>query len=362
MRKLTKIFILIIFGFFISTNIALALEGQRDLSIQLSNFLGFTTVSGIAEYVGTIYTIMMGLAGGIASFMMIVAGFQYATAFGDKGKIDKAKKRIFNSVVGLFLIFGAYFILNTINPAILSMHIPEIKTIERNPMNTFSQMGVESGTFSCDTQSTNDVAIPLGENQQDWCTTHCSEFYTGSEVLRGNDVEGQETRNCCHCSVARAGVTPPTRTAGAPVDCVVTMFASGVSDEQKRTACANFSGTDGQCTVLSAEDYNTGLTAVGNSCQWEGTRCSADEDCARAGSVHCWGGYCFQQQLENGDPCWRINEACLSGSCNGLYCARSAAHNDEIPIDGLCSNGPEECQSGVCATHPGTLRDTKQCN
>jgi hypothetical protein len=177
MKKLTKILILIIFGFILSASFVFANgdTGQQDLSINLSNFLGFTVVRNLPDYIARVYNIMIGLAGGLASFMFIVAGFQYVLARGDASKIGRAKKRMTNSIVALFLIFGAYFILNTINPAILSMKLPEIQTIERKE----ASFSVEQ-TFSDCTAITNRTDCEREEN----CIWLSMEIFSATEAGR----------------------------------------------------------------------------------------------------------------------------------------------------------------------------------
>jgi len=376
MTKIKKIIIFVVCGFFLSASFALANgdTGQRDLSIQLSNFLG-GTVSGLPEFITRIYNVMIGLAGGVASFMLIVSGFQYVLARGDKGKIDKAKKRIENSIVGIFLIFGAYFILNTINPAILSLKLPEIKTIKRDPL-AFSysslpesekeQTGSQSGRFSCMRE---DEPVPTGVEggNEAWCERHCSEFYTGFEILQGRTDE-ERTWNCCHCTSPREGVRPPSRDPGSERDCLIQVTAESFAGD----ICVSYSGTDGQCNLNSA-----GIISGIAYCSWEPTLCETDEDCVRIGSRHCWGGIlsggkrCYQQLLENGEACGS-NEACRSGSCesatvtwsggisNVYYCAPAPTFPQSIPLDGLCDS-TTECNSGMCGIQPRTSRIYKQC-
>lgn len=57
-------------------------------------------------------TKLLGLLGIILVAFIIYSGWQYMTAGGDKAKIDEAKKRIVNAVIGLILVVSAFSIAN----------------------------------------------------------------------------------------------------------------------------------------------------------------------------------------------------------------------------------------------------------
>jgi hypothetical protein len=81
---------------------------------------GSITVPWLAQYVGGVYTFLLSIAGMLAAVMMVVGGFQYVTAAGDKGRIGKAKKRITDALTGLVLALGSYTILYAINPELVA--------------------------------------------------------------------------------------------------------------------------------------------------------------------------------------------------------------------------------------------------
>jgi type IV secretory pathway VirB2 component (pilin) len=57
---------------------------------------------------------VLGFLGIIMVVLIIYSGFQWMTAEGDKGKIDAAKKRIQNTVIGLIIILSSYAVTNFI--------------------------------------------------------------------------------------------------------------------------------------------------------------------------------------------------------------------------------------------------------
>ncbi|HJV32394.1 MAG TPA: pilin, partial [Patescibacteria group bacterium] len=86
-------------------------------------------VEDLAQYIGIVYNFLISIAGMVAAVMMIVGGFQYLTSAGDSSKIGQAKSRMANAFIGLVLALGAYTILNTINPALLRLSLPDLRGV-----------------------------------------------------------------------------------------------------------------------------------------------------------------------------------------------------------------------------------------
>lgn len=125
--------IILIIGFILIASAftpLLVFAEEKDLSIQLSGMFG-EAVSGLPEYIARVYNYAIALAVSLSIFMLMWGGFKWITAAGDRGKISSAQSTITDAVIGLVLALGAYVILNTINPAILSLKMPEIKPVAR---------------------------------------------------------------------------------------------------------------------------------------------------------------------------------------------------------------------------------------
>ena len=58
--------------------------------------------------------------------MIIFAGVQWITSGGNSEAITKSKKRIGGAVIGLFIAYMSFFILNTINPALVKLRLPQV--------------------------------------------------------------------------------------------------------------------------------------------------------------------------------------------------------------------------------------------
>lgn len=108
-------------------------------TIQLTNYTVVNDASGvrtidipwIAQYATGVYSYAVSIAAILAGVMFVVGGFQYLTAGGDASRVSKAKERIKDAIIGLFLTFGAYAILITINPFLVSNPDIRIQTLKR---------------------------------------------------------------------------------------------------------------------------------------------------------------------------------------------------------------------------------------
>ncbi|HTK60462.1 MAG TPA: hypothetical protein VL283_04670 [Candidatus Baltobacteraceae bacterium] len=96
---------------------------------RINDYLTSGKVEDVAQYIGIIYNFLISVAGMVAAVMMVVAGFQYLTSAGDSGKIGAAKSRMANALIGLVLALGAYTILNTINPRLLQLKLPDMRAV-----------------------------------------------------------------------------------------------------------------------------------------------------------------------------------------------------------------------------------------
>lgn len=87
---------------------------------------GFTGNPNLGQWLESLFTILIVIAGILALIMIIVGGITYITSesFGGKGQ---GKAYIINAIIGLVLALGAWVILNTINPNLaedLNISIP----------------------------------------------------------------------------------------------------------------------------------------------------------------------------------------------------------------------------------------------
>lgn len=99
---------------------------QEYSEAPLAPLPGFTGNPDLGQWLQSLFTILIVIAGILALIMIIVGGITYITSesFGGKGQ---GKTYIINAIAGLVLALGAWVILNTINPNLaedLNIRIP----------------------------------------------------------------------------------------------------------------------------------------------------------------------------------------------------------------------------------------------
>ncbi|MGC9968261.1 MAG: hypothetical protein ABSC29_00835 [Minisyncoccia bacterium] len=86
------------------------------------------------------------LAAGILAFGAIVwGGIRYATGKGNPSSETEGKSWITNALLGLLLLVGAYIVLYTINPDIVSLQITGVTPLSGAPAGTAGNSGAGTG-------------------------------------------------------------------------------------------------------------------------------------------------------------------------------------------------------------------------
>ena len=121
-----KILVIILGAFIIFPFIATA---KKNLEVEWPPTPGMKTIltpdSGITTFVKYFYEWGIVL-GGLAVFIaLVIAGFLYLTSIGDPIRMKEAKDRIFSAVGGLVLLLASWLILNTLNPQLTKLEVPD---------------------------------------------------------------------------------------------------------------------------------------------------------------------------------------------------------------------------------------------
>ncbi len=90
------------------------------------SFGGQNQFSNIGEFIVLMYKYLVTIASIVAVVVVIVAGMQWVTSGGNSEAISSAKKRIGGAIIGLFIAYMSYFVLNTINPALVNLRLPQV--------------------------------------------------------------------------------------------------------------------------------------------------------------------------------------------------------------------------------------------
>ncbi|MBU1612842.1 pilin [Patescibacteria group bacterium] len=90
-------------------------EGAEGLGLEYGERLGLGN-RDIRETIAAVIRVALGLLGIVAVVIILIGGFTWMTAGGNDEKVEEAKKRIFQGVIGLAIILSAYalasFVIN----------------------------------------------------------------------------------------------------------------------------------------------------------------------------------------------------------------------------------------------------------
>lgn len=90
--------------------------------------------TAFAEYLIAFYNWAIRAIVILGVVMIMVAGFQWMTSAGNAPKITQAKGRITSALIGIGIALGSYFILNFINPSLVtfrSLSLEEVKRVDK---------------------------------------------------------------------------------------------------------------------------------------------------------------------------------------------------------------------------------------
>jgi hypothetical protein len=88
----------------------------------LESINGYSVFNGdLNSYLTVAVSWVIGLATGLAVFMLVYSGFMMATTMGDTGRLNKAKEHIKDAAMGLLILAIAGLLLKQINPNLLNI-------------------------------------------------------------------------------------------------------------------------------------------------------------------------------------------------------------------------------------------------
>jgi len=94
-------------------------EAQSDLT-DIGTALGGTQ-SDLPTLVGAIINVLLSVLGIVFVILVVYAGFLYLTSQGETKNVDKAKKLLTQSVIGLVIIVAAYAISSFVIDALVTV-------------------------------------------------------------------------------------------------------------------------------------------------------------------------------------------------------------------------------------------------
>ncbi len=88
--------------------------------------------STLPSYIIYLFNLAIVIGGLLAFAILVYSGFIYLTSSGNPIKINEAKSKIFNAIIGILLLLSAYLILTTINPNLVILEFNELNWPEIN--------------------------------------------------------------------------------------------------------------------------------------------------------------------------------------------------------------------------------------
>ena len=90
----------------------------------LAPIFNTTSVSDLSDYLGIVFSLVLGIGSILAVVMLVVAGLQYIASGANESLRGAAKERIRNALFGLIIALGAWVVLNAINPGLVDFDSP----------------------------------------------------------------------------------------------------------------------------------------------------------------------------------------------------------------------------------------------
>lgn len=97
--------------------------GKAQLAIA---FNGTNKVTDVGQYILLIYKFLVGIAGVIAAALIVKGGFEYMIAGGSSERMTSAKNTVGAAVFGLLLVLASFTLLNTLNPDLVHLRLPNV--------------------------------------------------------------------------------------------------------------------------------------------------------------------------------------------------------------------------------------------
>jgi hypothetical protein len=217
-RKIAKrIFLLamLFLGIFYFASSSLALE--NDWPASPASKISFDDNITIPEMIKYFYEWGISLGGLAVFIVLLLAGVQYLTSFGDPGKMKDALGRIQSAFFGLILLLSSYMILNVINPELTGLVMPTI-----NPVDYLESIDPESfppttippctsvRIYSEPNYNGTETIVGVGSCQ---CANININQEKGSLKMIAIGLDGQETKGACYIELYSTNVDNCKRTS-----------------------------------------------------------------------------------------------------------------------------------------------------
>jgi len=105
-------------------------ENKNDTNVVGGNKVQIPPGKPPGEFIRNVYIFFLSISGMLAFFVIVWGGVQRVINAGNPEEIKDADEWIKEALWGLLLLFGAWLLLNTINPSLLQLELPKLEPIE----------------------------------------------------------------------------------------------------------------------------------------------------------------------------------------------------------------------------------------
>lgn len=304
--------------------------------VKLQVSVGGYEVEGIDQYIKRLYIFLVGISSLVAGIMIVWAGVKWLTSAGSPDKITDAKHKIGNALIGLVLVLGSYVILQTINPALVSLRLPPVKIVRPAPQEV-EKWCVNREEFKCGGDP--NAALGLGKDGQYSCS---EEIY----IKKDNPpCSGGPAAGSCFgqwCAQGGCNRTAKSRITSAALDIAhatpLENYLKNLSAEKR--ICVDPAWCD--CSALNTKGpQDLGGNAMWDVCISTACKCVLNKDQA---NIVC------TRQKHAGESC-NTDEVCESGNCNFAYGDTCTPIGGE-PQGRICAED-EDCAAGLLCNKGG---------
>lgn len=250
---------------------------------------GLREVTDPAQYISKLYEWTISVTGILAGIMIMIGGLLYLTAGGSPERVSNAKSYISNALIGLILALTSYFLLQTVNPALLNLRFPKVPLVA--PAIAFTQFcedleeaGIKVNPKQVGATACGDIGIPEVTDENSVVPTNCT-YGKCADVEQAcipctspNPLDCAKTATCQSC--ARVRLDPALAAIKDPStgsDFQTPRRNYGFITCEKYTPIAQYPHMN-QCEFLDTP------TALGSGDVWE----SFKSACGDFGSAAVW--------------------------------------------------------------------------
>jgi hypothetical protein len=146
-----------------------------------------------AQYIIYFFNLALAIGAFIAVIMVISAGIEWVTSGGEPGKVSSAKAKIINTLFGVFVLLGCYFILYTINPELTNIKINDLNCENGIVLNVTKTVGGKVQEKCIDSNHSNIEDIIVSTKKWNFPEKYLLKVY----AYTGADYSGTATEIKC---------------------------------------------------------------------------------------------------------------------------------------------------------------------